>query len=267
MNLAASLERGEEAILREGAHLAEIALARPAADEAVLHALKLMGFRDVVLDLSTRAEENDAPLSSWGSLDSPSLPPNEGGDARRARFVGRLEAPLRIRNLPDVRWLYARTLTVDPYAEMKHDGAFPFPLRPGVLYEVRFLAWLRAQPTHTAVHAALETVGFRPLKILATKKDHRMPGKPRANFTEWCGLVRWAGPDSVITTEDPLYFERVTPVPEDDGREPPPHDHAQAEDPIIEDDVTVEPSTYPRTNHAASETDVEELPRLRLMPR
>jgi hypothetical protein len=195
-----------ENILFSGIHLLEIEFARPVSEDVVKHALSSMGFNDIILDQSLPTD-----TIQWGK-------PNEELVKFRDnpiwhRFIGKLNHPINILNTDLVRWIYQHQIHADfnPFEE-KDDKFFPFNLETGKVYDLQFLARMRAQPTRNAICETLALMGFKPIKIIALKRNMRIPGRPNTSITRWYGIAEWSGPDSYISSEDPLYFENVRKV-------------------------------------------------------
>jgi len=189
-------------VLEPGDHLVELELLRPCAPEVMEEGLARMGWSEVLLDLSVKKPPKGQEHAPWDLDDA-------GGT--RFRFVGRLEAPIRIRQHEQIRWLYAHRVSFDPLGDLKLT-LVTHPLESGRAYEIRFLSRLRAQPTRADVSAALALMGWEAIQLTAMKKDMRLPKRPGASVTLWLGIARWAAPMSYITAEDPFYFEDVVPL-------------------------------------------------------
>lgn len=107
-------------------------------------------------------------------------------------------------------WLLAHRMRTNPLADLKLQGR-PWELRQGHTYEFRFLAREKTAPTRDAVRAGLVAMGFAPMKLLAIKKNMRLPRRP-TSLTLWYGVGQWAKPNSVVTRDDPFFFEEVREV-------------------------------------------------------
>lgn len=203
-----------------GDHLIEMGFARPAPVDEVCSALERMGFIDVVFDQSygtgaknakkdkeTKETSTAQDLSEWSPIEEGSGHANW----HRLRFVARLARPIRVLNLPEVRWLFARRLSVDPFEDLTFQKLKPFRLMTNRIYELRFWARIR-ESSRASTAEALRTMGFEPQKLLALKKNKRFPGKPGADGTHWVGVAEWTKGMSYIVRDDPLYFESVVDV-------------------------------------------------------
>lgn len=156
-----------------------------------------------ISDLWQRWKEWGSPFAGEPSVRTSGVE----DDAVRFRFVGHLDAPLRLTNQPGLtRWLYVQPINVEPF-DMLRLQLVPYPLEHGKTYEMKFLSRMRSQPTRRAVCEGLMAMGFRPLKLAALKKNMRMPGRSGASVTLWYGVGRWEKPDSVVVADDPFYFE------------------------------------------------------------
>ena len=129
-------------------------------------------------------------------------------DDKLIRFVGRTSDPVTLLDREDARWAFVRKLAIDPFAELRYKLE-AFALATDVEYEVRFLSRMRAQPTRPIVEDDLREMGWEPIKLSALKRDMRIPGRSGASVTLWLGILRWTGPASYITEDDPFYFEDV----------------------------------------------------------
>ena len=204
-------------LLEVGDHLIEMGFARPAPLDEVYGALEWMGFTDAVFDQSygtgpknARKEKEASPpqdLSDWSPIEDGS----DHANWQRLRFVARLGRPVRVLNLPEVRWLFARRLSVDPFEDLTFQKLKPFRLKTSRIYELRFWARIR-ESSRASTAEALRTMGFEPHKLLALKKNKRFPGKPGADGTHWVGVAEWTKRMSYIVRDDPLYFESVVDV-------------------------------------------------------
>lgn len=128
----------------------------------------------------------------------------------RVRFFGNLLRPITATNRPGMVWLLVHRMRSNPLADLKLQGR-PWELRQGQTYEFRFLAREKSAPTRDAVRAGLVAMGFAPMKLLAIKKNMRLPRRP-TSLTLWYGVGQWAKPNSVVTRDDPFFFEEVKEV-------------------------------------------------------
>jgi hypothetical protein len=140
------------------------------------------------------------------------------------RFVGQIPAGKRMALVesPALRWTYVRKLAVDPYSDL-HLELCPFKLITGEPSEVRFLSRLGQRDTRgealarDVVESMLKTMGFSIQKLSALRQNMRLPARPGAGMTLWLGILRWDGPKSVITIQDPFYFEDLVTISESDA--------------------------------------------------
>lgn len=218
-------------LLLPGDYLVELEFARPVTEETLLRGLAAMGFGPpdrVVVDQSlgeepkpTNAAATPEIVVFWDHWQEWGVP----GDGMttdiaspvRYRFVGRLTVPIRIVNLPEVRWLYVYRATIDPFAPVAQALLEPYRVKKGRTYELYFFVWMITQPRRQIVCESLALMGWKPLKVSALKKNCRLPGRPGASMTLWYAIARWEGEDSYVTLEDPFIFENVQAI---DEREP-----------------------------------------------
>lgn len=128
----------------------------------------------------------------------------------RVRFVGRLQHALEPSNPPGMRWMFARRLTVDPFATLDWNAP-PSMLRNKAFYEMRMLVREKTAPSRETVKHLLAATGFAPAKLTLLQKNIRFPGRP-ASLAAWVAIGQWLYPDSVTTVEDPFWFERVKEI-------------------------------------------------------
>lgn len=147
----------------------------------------------------------------WGSPFASG--PRTSGESEpliRVRFFANLLHPITTQNQPGMTWLLAHRMRTNPLADLKLQGR-PWELRQGQTYEFRFLAREKTAPTRDAVRAGLVAMGFAPMKLLAIKKNMRLPRRP-TSLTLWYGVGQWVKPNSVVTRDDPFFFEEVKEV-------------------------------------------------------
>jgi hypothetical protein len=128
----------------------------------------------------------------------------------RTRFVGRLERPIEPREPPGMRWVLARKLSIDPFAVLDWKLP-PYKLKTRAFYEVRLLARDKSAPTKDAVKTLMGRMGFAPMKLSLMKRHVKLPKRP-ASLSVWVGIGQWLYPDSLVTVEDPFWFEQVKEI-------------------------------------------------------
>lgn len=166
---------------------------------------------DVVKDLWRRWRE-------WGSpfVDGPGQVRVSGSEEStgglRVRFVAILRRAISLNDAPGMRWLFVKRLAFSAFSELSY-RLVPHPLTEGRTYEFRFLSRAKSTPTRETVRAALAEMGFLPMKLVALKRNMRLPGRPGASLTLWYGIGQWNRADSVIIADDPFAFENVAEVP------------------------------------------------------
>ena len=153
----------------------------------------------------------------WGSpfATAPAYLVNVSGEEETAitrfRFVATLTRTFTPTNLTDMSWVFIRRLTLDPFADLKFQLT-PFRLERGGLYEFRFFSRIKSNPTKDSVKETLALMGFSPMKLNLLKKNMRIPRRGNVSVCMWLGIGRWNAPNSVVTTEDPFFFENVKAV-------------------------------------------------------
>lgn len=135
-----------------------------------------------------------------------------GPDASTSfRFVAHLGHAIDIRSLPGLRWTIIHELGFDPWGPMSF-RLTPHTLEQGQLYDLRFLSRDKTAKQKADVLALLTSMGFRPATLFLSKRNMRIPGRPLTTLSEWFGVGRWDGPDSVVVSSDPFYFAEARPT-------------------------------------------------------
>ena len=185
---------GQAAVLRPGTYYVEMYFARPMPDRApLLSALNARGWERIILDQRE------------------SHPTTIGEDfSTRQRYIGTLARAIRVRDSAAVRWIDVVPVGIDVHADLQQNVT-PFELEPGVTYELRWTSRLR-QSSRVAVQKALEIMKWEPRRVIALKKNMKLPGIPNASTTLWYGTAVWRGPRSFVVSADPLFFEDVHAV-------------------------------------------------------
>ena len=129
----------------------------------------------------------------------------------RFRFAATLTRALKVTNLADMSWVFIRRLALDPFNDLKFQLT-PFKLKRGAFYEFRFFSRAKANPTKDSVKATLDTMGFSPMKLVLLKKNMHIPHRSSVSVRMWLGIGRWTAPNSVVTNEDPFFFESLKEV-------------------------------------------------------
>ena len=185
-----------ELVLREGAYLVETVFPRLASVETCERAYRLMGWEDVIVDESPRTAESTF-----------------------SRFVGRVPTA-KLLHLSSVylEWAYVRQLPFDPYSHIHKDSFPPFKLLNGQTSAVRFISRLGHRDmrgpsiARDVVEKLLGKIGFETHKLSLLRQNMRLPDRPGAGQALWIGVVTWRKPDSLLTINDPLCFEDMTPL-------------------------------------------------------
>lgn len=200
-------------VLEPGNHLIELELSRSASVNTVIEGLVMMGWAGVEIDQSLLGRKSKpTDDSEWGPH---GLPPAVGYHGR-VRFAGHIEdgRHIEIASTKSITWQYAyRLARVNPFAELR-PKVYPFDLLHGHTYELRFRARMTEQShaTRDLVRKGLETMGFQPHKMSALRRNMRMPGQSGANVTLWLALGTWVKRDSVITRDEPFFFDDVEEI-------------------------------------------------------
>lgn len=135
----------------------------------------------------------------------------------RYRFVGRLEAPITLRAASaSVRWAYVHPMQLDPFAdaevnllETMSDAKVRPTFRRDARYALHFLAWKRNADTHADVSELLTTMGFNVERLFLLKDGIKYKG---ASMARWYAVAAWARPDSLLSSDDPFWFEEVVRI-------------------------------------------------------
>lgn len=146
-----------------------------------------------------------------GTLDeSAKVSISGSGDTPQIRVITALTRTLQIRSLPDVEWLYVRRLAIDPFKPPAWQ-THPWPLEAARVYEFRMFSRDQSAPRREDVKALLGHMGFAPMKLSLLKRNIRLPGRP-TSLSLWYGMGQWLHPRSIVTIDDPFYFEEVREV-------------------------------------------------------
>jgi len=158
---------------------------------------------------SERSERSERRLRTWEGLGL--VRPFARQHPLRFRVLARLDRPIALNDSPHMRWLFVKALS-SPL--LSGDLAFqsnPHPLRQGSIYELRFLSRAKSNPSRESVKQTLTEMGFQPVKLLAIKRNMKLPRRP-ASLTLWYGMAVWNRADSVIVNDDPFFFETVKEI-------------------------------------------------------
>ena len=168
-----------------------------------------------LLHLWKRWKEWGSPFanSPGGDIDTAALDAvrfSGEGNWHRVRFIGHLASPLPVTPPEGMAWVYVRRLSVTPFRDLTLTLR-PWQLQSGRTYEFRILVRDRAAPTAEDIKQRLGEMGFAPMKLALVKRNIRLPRRP-TSLSLWYGIAQWMGAPSVVTVEDPLYFEEMQEV-------------------------------------------------------
>ena len=186
-------------MLEPGPHFLEIATLTPCRHDVLLAGMSKLGFDSIRLDQSRARSAAQLPV-------------------REHRFLAHVSKRVVLHQTDHgvVRWLYAQALTTD-MATASDIGKFrlkleAYPLEKGALYETVFLSRERSQPTRQIVEEHLDEMGFFIEALTCIQRDMRLADRPGVSTALWFGLLEWTAPPSVVTEDDPFYFERLTKI-------------------------------------------------------
>jgi len=131
-------------------------------------------------------------------------------DPTRIRFIGHLDARIRLENPPGMQWVFVKPIHLG-YDEPIRINVEPHQLNPGAFYEFRVLVRDKTAPTRHEVKRRLGAMGFAPMKLHLLKRNIRLPNRP-SSLSMWYGIGQWLHPSTVVTVEDPFYFEQVKEI-------------------------------------------------------
>jgi len=132
-------------------------------------------------------------------------------DPTRVRFIAHLGHRLQLASPPGMWWVYVKQLDGIDYRGDIRIHVQPHRLSPGSFYEFRLFTREKSAPTREDVKRRLGEMGFAPMKLALLKRNIRLPGKP-SSLAMWYGIGQWLYPSTVVTVEDPFYFEQVREV-------------------------------------------------------
>ena len=183
-------------ILEPGGHLVELATNVPCRQDLLLGGLQRIGFKNVLFDQSRSRSAAQFPI-------------------REHRFVGDLTRAVQVHQQDKMRWTYARRIALDTTRDINKDFRLKlvsFELEPETVYEAVFVSRDRSQPTRQIIEQHLNEMGFIAVKLAALHRDKRIEARSAASVSVWFGLLQWDAPPSVVTEDDPFYFEDLLPI-------------------------------------------------------
>lgn len=185
-------------------------LAAPSAEQPPITASQAeVAIRRKITDLWTRWKEWGSPFAEGPGM-GPKVSGGDEDDPLRFRILARLDRPIALDDRPGMRWLFVKALSFPFFSDLAFQGQ-PHALRQGSLYELRFLSRAKSNPTRESVKETLTAMGFSPVKLLAFKRNMKLPNRP-ASLTLWYGMGVWVKADSVIIHDDPFFFETVREI-------------------------------------------------------
>ena len=195
-------------VLEPGYHIFEIATRAPCKQDVLLAGLTRLGITSIRLDQSR--PRSAAQLA-----------------VREHRFLANVTKRLELhQERGAVRWLFAQALdeTIASLFARSAGSAVhgtlvdvrsfrfkleAYDLEQGMLYEALFLSRERSQPTRLVVEEHLNEMGFMIHSLTCIQKDVRLADRPGVSVALWFGLLEWDAPASVVTEDDPFYFESL----------------------------------------------------------
>jgi hypothetical protein len=131
-------------------------------------------------------------------------------DPCRLRFVGHLDTRIRLVDPPGMQLVFVKPIHLG-YDEAIRFHVEPHRLNPGAFYEFRVLVRDKTAPTRSEVKRRLGAMGFAPMKLHLLKRNIHLPNRP-SSLSMWYGMGQWLHPSTVVTVEDPFYFEQVKEI-------------------------------------------------------
>jgi hypothetical protein len=181
-----------------GPVLVELRLLLPVPKEVLYAGLKEMGFTEVTIANVSKDRETKQV---------------------RIRFLGKLARAVSPTDTEILVWTEREPVTIDAFgaAPVLEDSTLtPFVLQPDGIYELRFVARVRAHPNADAVADALEDMGFEVNELIALARvDDPKAGNVQVQV--WYGRGIWRSTLSVVTPEDPFFFAEAKKI----GNAPP----------------------------------------------
>ena len=195
-------EVADGTVLEPGYHLFEVATAIPCKQDVLLAGVTRLGIANVRLDQSRTRSAAQLAL-------------------REHRFLANVTKRLELHQ-PNggsgrdgaVRWLFAEPLDTEPRVLAGDVRNFrlkleAYDLEPHMLYEALFFSRERSQPTRQTVEEYLNEMGFMIQSLTCIQRDLRLPDRPGVSIALWFGILEWDSTESVVTEDDPFYFESL----------------------------------------------------------
>ncbi len=137
-------------------------------------------------------------------------PPNvviSGKRRYRARFLGTVTTPLNLMQRPDAQWTSAVGVPFDLGGGILSRGR-PFPLVQGKTHVGRVFSRDKKAASRGDVTTLLDAMGFDDPSVFLLRRNVHLPGKAAA-LSEWLVAGVWARPSSVVTVDEPFFFESL----------------------------------------------------------
>jgi len=131
-------------------------------------------------------------------------------DPTRLRFIGHLDTRIRLVDPPGMQWVFVKPIHLG-YDDDIRLRVEPHRLNPGAFYEFRVLVRDKTAPNRSEVKRRLGAMGFAPMKLHLLKRNIHLPNRP-SSLSMWYGMGQWLHPSTVVTVEDPFYFEQVKEI-------------------------------------------------------
>lgn len=208
-------------VIFPGFHLLELEFPRSITEDTLKNALSRIGFQNIVIDQSISntpviSIQSPKPVidmwKKWHEWGNPLEQLDSFENPVRYRVIGEISFPIQIRNTESIKWIYVHQLSFNPLEDREKFEFIPFDLEKNTTYDLLFLARMKSKPTKESICETLAILGFIPQKVIATKRNMRIPGRPNTSITRWFAVAKWDGSNSVISSEDPLFFHEVTAV-------------------------------------------------------
>jgi hypothetical protein len=181
-----------------------------AGEDITLKTLRLMNLWRRWLEWGSPFATSPHGMVDERALANMTIAGSDEAEPTRLRFVGRVHRRLALSNPPGMWWVFVKKLALDYLSDVQLQ-AKPFQLLPGRCYEFRVLARDKSAPHREDVKNLLASMGFAPMKLTLLRRFIRLPNRP-SSLSMWLGMGQWLHAPSVVTVEDPFYFEQVKEI-------------------------------------------------------